>query len=81
VSITAARDHDRLLDKRAIEIAGKIDHQAIRECAREMAGAELELDRVDRVRVGLIEGADRDHRQQEEGVVGSIGYWQNEPNF
>jgi hypothetical protein len=70
VSITAARAHDPLLDKRASEIAGGIDHPAIRKCAREIAEAELELDRVDRVRVGLVEGADRDYGQKEKGAVG-----------
>jgi hypothetical protein len=70
VSITPARAHDPLLDKRAIEIAGRIDHPAIRKCAREIAEAELELDRVDRVRVGLVEGADRDYGQKKKGAVG-----------
>jgi hypothetical protein len=65
---TAARAHDPLLDKRAIEIAGRLDHPAIRKCAREIA--EAELDRVDRVRVGLVEGADRDYGQKKKGAVG-----------
>ena len=48
---------DSLLDKLAAKIAGKTDDAGIFECARTIAAAELELARVRRVRVGLIEGA------------------------
>jgi len=46
-----------LLDKLAAEIAGKTDDARILECARAIAAAELELELVRRVRVGLIDGA------------------------
>src|SRR5262249_26266001 len=64
-------DSDPLIDKLAGRVAGKTDHVGIRQCARDIAAAELELVRIRRVRIGLIKGArvfGLDITGQEEGL-------------
>lgn len=59
LTISIANDPRYLaaMDKFAIEIAGHIADPNIVECARGIAAAELELARVRRIRIGMIEGA------------------------
>lgn len=45
------------LDKLALKIVGHTDDLNVLECARVIASAELELERMRRIRIGLIEGA------------------------
>jgi hypothetical protein len=50
-------DTDPLIDKLAGKIAVKAGHVGIRQCARDIAAAKLELDRIRQVRIGLIKSA------------------------
>ena len=66
-----SHDTDPLIDKLAGQVAGKTDHVGIRQCARDIAAAELELVRIRRVRIGLIKGArvfGLDTTEQEHGL-------------
>jgi len=59
------------IDKLAGKITGKTDHELVRQCGRDIAAAQLELDRIRRVRIGLIEGArvfGSNMAKQEEGL-------------
>ena len=66
--IAASVEQGVLIDKLASEIVGKMDHIAIRECASLIAATEIELDRIRRIRVGLIEGARVMNLDQEDSV-------------
>jgi hypothetical protein len=54
-TISGQTEYASLIDKLASKIAGKIDDPSIRECARVIASAQLELDRFRRVQIGSIE--------------------------
>jgi hypothetical protein len=54
-NISGETEYASLIDKLASKIAGKVDDPSIRECARIIASAQLELDRVRRIQIGLIE--------------------------
>jgi hypothetical protein len=57
LNITSTAAVAKQLDKLARKIAGNTDDAITLECAREIAQAELELARVRRAKVGLIERA------------------------
>jgi hypothetical protein len=53
--ISGQTEYASLIDKLASKISGKIADPGIRECARLIASAQLELDRFRRVQIGSIE--------------------------
>jgi hypothetical protein len=53
-SITASTGYASTIDNLASEIFPETDDASIRECARIIAAAGLELDRIRRVRIGLF---------------------------